>query len=449
MRKSILPLAVIGLIAVFFAACITSVYAYAPGAMVWVRKFDGPAGRMDSGVDVALDASKNVYVAARINDYGLDGDFGLIKYKPNGRRLWARQYSAAGPDHPETPVAVGVDGKGAVYLAGNVRIGDKDGFQLLKYGPSGVLRWVRRFGASGAGDSALTAMAVSRKGDVYVAGVRDGFQGRGVDYLTVKYNPAGKRRWVRRHDGPAHREDHANDLAIDKKGNVYITGHSVGSGASSQYLTVKYDRRGRLKWRRLAGDGGANIAKAIAVNGAGGIFVTGTSYARDGAHNLTVKYGPGGARRWTSRYAGPDAGNYSGDGIALGGDGSVYVVGENLNFSTGRTDIAAVKYDARGSQVWVRIYGGQADRDYEFGSAGSDGLGNLYIAGMSEGFERRADIFGVKYSGDGVPLRDRKYAGKGNIDDRANGLAVGRDGYAYITGSTYSKSSENIVTIKY
>ncbi|MDP1808505.1 MAG: SBBP repeat-containing protein [Actinomycetota bacterium] len=444
-----LRIAVIGLTAVFFSAGITSVYAYASGEAVWVRKFDGPAGRADYGVDIAMDASKNVYVAGGIDDYGVDGDFGLIKYKPNGRRVWFRRYSAAGRDHPESPVAVGIDGKGAVYVAGSVEIEDNDDFQIIKYSPSGAVKWMRRYGAPGKSEDAVTAMAVSSQGDVYVAGVSDRFQGRQFDYLTVKYNAAGEKKWVRRYDGPAHREDWANDLAIDKKGNAYITGYSVGTGASSQYLTIKYDRRGRLKWRRRVGDSGANTAKAIAVTGGGNIFVTGTSYSSDGAHNLTVKYGPKGGRQWTRRYAGSEPGNYSGDGIALGRDGSVYVTGESLNFSTGRTDIAAIKYDAQGRQVWVQVYGGQADLDYEFSSAGSDRNGNLYIAGMFEGFDRKADIFAVKYSGDGVPLWDRDYAGRGNVEDRVNSLAVRSDGFAYITGSTYSKGNENIVTIKY
>lgn len=449
MRKSVLIIAGIGLIAAFLAAGIMSAYAYAPGETVWARKSDGRAGRADYGVDIAIDASKNVYVTGCVDGFGVDGDFGLIKYKPNGRQTWFRRYSATGRDHPESPAAIGIDGKGSVYVAGSVEIEDNNDFQIIKYSSSGAVKWVRRYGAPGKSEDIVTAMAVSPKGDVYVVGVSDRFRGHGFDYLTLKYNTAGERKWVRRYDGAARREDYANDLAIDKKGNAFITGYSTGADASSQYLTIKYDKRGRLKWSRLAGDGGTNIAKAIAVTGGGDIFITGTSYSMDGAHNLTVKYGPNGGTQWTSRYAGSEAGNYSGDGLALGCNGSAYVTGESLNFSTGRTDISAIKYDAQGRQLWVQAYGGQADLDYEFSSVGSDRNGNLYIAGMFEGFDRKADIFAVKYSGDGVPIWDRDYAGEGNVEDRANSLAVRSDGFAYITGSTYSKRSENIVTVKY
>lgn len=447
-RKSLQKITAIILTAGFFAAGMTSAYAYKSGKRIWAHKFVGTTGQADYGVDIAIDRAKNVYVAGCINSNGLYGDFAVIKYAPSGKRLWKRRYSGASIAQPESPVSVGVDNKGGVYVAGTVEVNSNRDFRLIKYNSAGTLKWVRRFGARGKSEDIVTAMAVSSNGNVYLAGVSDRHKGHRFDYLTVKYNARGRKKWSRRYDSRAHREDYVNDLAIDKNGNAYLTGYSIRAGTSSRFLTVKYGPRGRRKWSRTTGGNGTNIAKAIAV-GKDNIFVTGTCYSTDGAKNLTVKYNTRGRKRWANQYAGSAPGNYSSDGITLGRSGSVYVAGENLDFSTGRSDVAVIKYNARGQQRWVKVFGGKSDLDYEFSAIGSDEHGNVYIAGMSEGFESKADIFIAKYSSSGAPRWNRSYSGRSGGEDRANGLAVRRDGFTYLTGSTYSNDSKNVITIGY
>src|SRR3990172_8971960 len=83
--------------------------AQAAGGMAWGRITDGWEHRSDYGIDVAINGKKGLYIAARIDNAGFDGDFAVIKYSRRGRRLWLRRYSGAGAGSPEIPVAIGVD----------------------------------------------------------------------------------------------------------------------------------------------------------------------------------------------------------------------------------------------------------------------------------------------------------------------------------------------------
>jgi hypothetical protein len=55
--------------------------------------------------------------------------------------------------------------------------------------------------------------------------------------------------WVRRYAGP-YGDDYASAIAVDGAGNVYVTGASRGSGAGyiNDYVTVKYDSLGNEQW---------------------------------------------------------------------------------------------------------------------------------------------------------------------------------------------------------
>lgn len=50
-----------------------------------------------------------------------------------------------------------------------------------------------------------------------------------------------KQEWVARYNGPANSEDDARSLALDKEGNVYVTGASTGIETGRDYTTIKYN----------------------------------------------------------------------------------------------------------------------------------------------------------------------------------------------------------------
>src|SRR4029434_9895328 len=95
-------------------------------------------------------------------------------------------------------------------------------------------------------------------------------------YATVKYDSFGQEQWVARYNGPGNSDDSANSIAIDSAGNVYVTGTSFGSGIDYDYATVKYDSFGQEQWvARYNGPGNSDdSANSIAIDSAGNVYVT-------------------------------------------------------------------------------------------------------------------------------------------------------------------------------
>ena len=209
--------------------------------------------------------------------------------------------------------------------------------------------------------------------------------------------------WMARYNGPGYGADWAYAIVADSAGNVFVTGSSW-SNSSEDYATVKYDgATGNQLWvARYNGPGnGQDVAKAIVVDGASNVYVTGYSRGSGGGFDYaTIKYdGATGNQVWVARYNGPANSDDMALALRLDSAGNVFVTGASRD-SAGQDDYATVKYDgATGNQMWVARYNGPAnDRDRAFALA-VDSAGNVFVTGWSRGVDSDMDYATVKYDG--------------------------------------------------
>ncbi len=315
------------------------------GDTLWVRRYNGPGDSTDVACGIAVNGDY-VYVTGKSYGVGTFYDYATIKYNSVGDTLWVRRYNRPGNDW-DVANAIAVDGSGNVYVAGY----SYGACATIKYGPAGDTLWVRRY-YSGAGSYMANAIAVDGSGNVYVTGCWTCPEGCCKDYLTIKYSPAGDTLWVRMYDGPDGTPigdwDEANAIGVDDSGNVYVTGYSYGSGIYD-YATIKYNSSGDTLWvRRYNGPGnGYDKAKAIAVDREGDIYVTGYSEGvGTGYDYATIKYNTTGVEQWVERYNGPDNDHDIASAIAVDGE-YAYVTGYSEGSGTGY-DYATIKYSCAG-----------------------------------------------------------------------------------------------------
>jgi uncharacterized delta-60 repeat protein len=317
------------------------------GSDQWSVEFDGGSNGEDEAKAIVVDAPGNVYVTGQATGPSGDVDICTIKYNSAGVFQWARYYNGTA-DSTDTGVDIAMDGSGNIYVAGNTSSlsGGMD-YVVIKYNSSGTQFWAAKFNGSGNGNEIVRAMAVDATGNVFLTGTAMG--GYSVaNYGTVKFNNAGLVEWSMEYNGTGGNYDAAYDVGLDDAGNVYVTGVSLSSVSGFyDYATLKYGTGGTQVWaKEFNGSGNADDqANGIAVDGSGNVFVTGWSDKPDGDPQkkdyLTVMYDTDGNVVWSDEYDGPSGDDDIANDIALDPDGNAYVTGmsSSIGVSFGTTTI--------------------------------------------------------------------------------------------------------------
>ncbi len=360
------------------------------GEIAWVR-LTGFAGS-ERPYHLAVDLQGNVYVTDELIS---ESRRMVLKYDSAGVLRWVRRYGDWGR------ASVKLDRAGNVYVCGSVyQPGSNFDIITVKYRSNGDVVWLRTKDGAGREDYS-TALVVDHQGRVAVCGCC--WYSVGVDYLTVVYDSLGNELWSAVYDSTAEL-DYAEAIAVDSSGNVIVTGSSQGEVTGEDYLTIKYSPEGRTLWqRRFNGTAnGDEGACAVAVDRTGNIYVTGSAAmaGTDGDY-LTIKYGPDGEQLWVARYDGPA---HRGDwvtGLGLDDSGYVYVTGVSWDFGLHNSDCVTICYTPGGEIVWFHRF----DTTYD-GSIDARGLAvgpnrEVAVAGTIVG-----DILVIKYVwGQGIEER--------------------------------------------
>jgi uncharacterized delta-60 repeat protein len=371
---------------------------YPNGDTAWIRRYDGPTNKWDMANAMAIDQWNNVYVTGYSYDNITYYDFATIKYYPTGDTAWVRRYNGPGM-YSDVANAITVDAYDKVFVTGYTLISgaNYDGV-TIKYHANGDTAWVRIYGGPANERDQFNAIATDNLGNVYVTGWSWTSSTNG-DYLTIKYYPDGDTAWVRTYNGPGDSLDYANAIAVDGSGNVYVTGYSYGVGTSNDYATIKYSQNGDELWvRRYNGPGDSiDVARSIALDGSGNIYVTGTSFGSGTSGDATtIKYYPNGHTAWVRRYNGPADSLDGASSIAVDASGNVYVTGYSWVSGTDR-DYLTISYYPNGDIAWLKTYNGPVDSIDVAQAIAVDGSGNVYVTGISWGSETYWDYATIKY----------------------------------------------------
>jgi hypothetical protein len=351
------------------------------GNELWSKSYDG--GDADLPVAVRLDASNNVYVAGQSHN-GTDFDFVVVKYNSSGTQQWISTPLDTGRD--DAPVAMSVDSGGNVYLTGNACTNAACDYLTQKLTPAGSQTWLAIYDGSSANDE-VAGLGVDIAGNIYITGRSR--KGGAYDFVTIKYTPGGTQEWVARYDSSGN--DYPSALITDAAGNVYIAGHSfTGSPSLTDLRIVKYNSVGVQQWAKSYNGGIQDFVTAMAVDTAGNVYVTGNRGRVDDYDYGTLKINADGSVAWSATYDNGGVDDEPAD-IAVDGAGRVYVTGTTGSaiapdpFTPADRDFATVVYDANGVEKRMLLYDAGQNLDDVATSISlgqdSEGLPTVHVTG--------------------------------------------------------------------
>jgi hypothetical protein len=422
-------------------------------------------------------------------DQGLDGPTADAASSAP-KHAWTKSIGSTGYD---VPGDVAVDSSGNVYTTGQfwgtvdfgggprTSHGDGDAY-LVSYTGAGQHRWSKALGGV-KGDNGRS-VAVDGSDNVYVTG---SFQdkvdfGGGVlsvndiispgysDIFIASYDKNGNHRWSKA-AGSDH-GDGGGDVAVDKNGNVYVTGIIDGSmsfggkslGGNKNVFLVGYDTNGNHRWSDAFGGSYADTSGGVAVDTTGNVYLTGgfKSIINFGGGVLTANtagstyddvfiasFTSTGQHRWSKSFG--NSFSDVGSAVKADGSGNVYVTGRfitSVDFGGGvlssagnSSDIFLASYDTNGNHRWSKGFGSTSG-DSSHGLA-VDSSDNIYITGYFEGtvsfgglpvssVATGYDCFIASLDSNGQHIWSKAFAGPSIVG--GYGLAVDGSGGVFATG---------------
>jgi len=300
----------------------------AGGVPLWSKSFinTGIHAGVTQANDVSVDAFGSVFVIGTFSgqadfDPGPgetsltsngDEDIFVLKLDADGNFVWAVTLGGKQSDSGE---AIFVDGRGFVYTTGSFEgemdvdpdpgaafmlysQGEDDIF-VVRYSNSGELR--RAWSMGGSQDAVGRDIAVDSAGNVFIAGdflgridldhnnTSDEHRSEGhEDIFVVKYSDSAGWLWSAVVGGRG--EDERPAVAVDRAGNVYLTGtfeasanvkakgieYTLVSHGQEDLFLLKLDSAGNFVWAEGIGGPGVERGEDIVVDGRGDLHVTGS-----------------------------------------------------------------------------------------------------------------------------------------------------------------------------
>jgi len=253
-----------------------------------------------------------------------------------------------------------------------------------------------------------------------------------IDDVTLAEGDSGIDPWFSYLGG--NEQDRCYDIAVDASGNILVTGYTESAdfpvvnefdnsrNGSQDAFVAKISPDGHLLWSSYLGGNGNDGGEAVAVDGAGNVWVAGwtessgwisggfdESYGGGILDGFVAKISPDGQLLWSSCLGG--GGNDAAFGIAVDLAGNGFVTGQiessgwaSGGFDTeygGGYDTFVAKIAPDGQLLWSSYLGGSG-LDFAFDVA-VDASGDALLCGATESSGWVADGFDTSYSRSAPP----------------------------------------------
>ncbi|WAM33575.1 Ig-like domain-containing protein [Caldicellulosiruptor morganii] len=367
------------------------------GIAVVYKSFGGKKWDQFFGVSVTPDGGCIAVGSSNSADRdmaGLNkGDFDaiIVRYDSKGNIKWKKGFGGSGLDKFEG-VAVTPDGGCIAVGASSSSDGDmaglnKDDFDaiVVKYDSKGNIKWKKSFGGDSLDqffgvaitpDGGCIAVGFSASDDEDMLGLSKGDS----DAIIVKYNKEGKLEWKKSFGGS--NRDFFNEVAVTPDGGCIAVGYSESNDRDMAGLSkgdidaiiVKYNKEGKIKWKKSFGGSKVDYFFGVSVTPDGGCIAVGSSNSADGDmvglnkddfDAIIVRYDSKGNIKWKKGFGGSKVDYFC--GVAVTPDRGCTAVGfstsdggDMTGLNKGDSDAMIVKYNIEGKMEWKKSFGGSS-----------------------------------------------------------------------------------------
>jgi cysteine-rich repeat protein len=378
--------------------------AAADGAVLWQRSVLGTAAGNDIVRALVVDANGNAVVIGQVPNVGTKADALIAKLSSvDGRDLWRRDIDGGTLGTDDARAGALLPGGDVVAAGASPTPGNPDPIAVWRLASAtGDTLWTQRL--AGAGGS---AQRVAVAGDaVYVGSHIPVATGTRITIARLGAID-GAVAWSATLAGSGHTDDQLTAMVVSAGTRVVVSAQLFDGPTAPNFVVIALDAEtGAEDWRVVL-DGTAtglddtDAAQALAVDGAGQIFATGT-LSNTGTLDdlLLVKLRPSdGHELWRATAVGSNPGSEDARDVAVDANGDAVVAARLRNVGT-NGDLAAVKFSgSTGAVVWQRsIDGPDSGSDTAFAVTVDPG-GDVAVAGRLHN-GNQGDGYGVaKLSG--------------------------------------------------
>ncbi len=305
---------------------------------------------------------------------------------------------------------------------------------LVRLDANGNKLWERIFG--GAKDDRIDALLRTVDGG-YIAVGATRSKGKGDwDFWVLRLDANANLRWEKVYGGSG--ADMARGVVALRDGGFAIAGttESKSKDGGPRAWIIKIDANGKQIWDKVVGKNATRV-NALGLTGEGGFVLAGSS-AR-GKRNpdfWVARLNPSGKQLW--RYTTGGRARDVAQAVLATHDGGFIVAGETASRGYGKGDAFLVKLNKRGKRKWARVYGGKAPDGAL--ALTQDSKGYFVLTGFTESKGRGGrDLWLAKVSSKGGKQWERTHGGGGSESGVAI-LALAKGGLV-VAGSTDSQGA--------